>query len=513
VRCATAAREQAHGHDDRGKSEGGPLVRSLDGPLVRGLKPSYEGERAGMSRPATLGQLRESGWVSRPVKDEIRRNAIDRIAAGKPVVDGLVGYEDTVLPQLENALLAGHDVIMLGERGQAKTRIIRSLVELLDESTPVVAGSEVNDDPYAPISRHARDLIAEKGDDTPIEWITRDRRFGEKLATPDTSIADLIGEVDPIKVAEGRYLADEMTIHYGLVPRTNRGVFAINELPDLAERIQVGLLNVLEERDVQIRGYKIRLPLDLMLVASANPEDYTNRGRIITPLKDRFGSQIRTHYPLDAQTEMAVVAQELDPLDIDGLRIEVPSYMSEIVAEISQLARRSPHINQRSGVSVRLSIANQEVLVANAMRRALRAGEKEVVPRVSDLESLAASTAGKVEIESLDDGREEHVVERIVKGAVLEVFKARCRPERFRDVLTSFEGGLVIHTGEDVPAQQYVEQVANLAGMRELLSDLGVGETPAGIASAAEFVLEGLHLSKRLNKDASGGRATYRGRG
>jgi len=466
-----------------------------------------------MSRPATLGQLRESGWVSRPVKHEIRRNAIARVAAGKPVVDGLVGYDDTVLPQLENALLAGHDIILLGERGQAKTRIIRSLVELLDEEAPIIAGSEVNDDPYAPISRHAHDLIAEKGDDTPIEWIARDRRFGEKLATPDTSIADLIGEVDPIRVAEGRYLADELTIHYGLVPRTNRGVFAINELPDLAERIQVGLLNVLEERDVQIRGYKIRLPLDLLLVASANPEDYTNRGRIITPLKDRFGSQIRTHYPLDTETEMQVVEQELEPLDVEGLRIEVPSYMSEIVAEISQLARRSPHINQRSGVSVRLSIANQEVLVANAMRRSLRAGEKEVVPRVSDLESLAASTAGKVEIESLDDGREEHVVERIVKGAILEVFKARCKPERFRDVLASFEGGLVVHAGEDIPAQQYVEQVAKLAGMRDLLADLGVGETPAGIASAMEFVLEGLHLSKRLNKEVSGSRLVYRGRG
>jgi len=466
-----------------------------------------------MSRPATLGQLRESGWTSRPVKAEIRANAVARITAGKPVVDGLVGYEDTVLPQLENALLAGHDLILLGERGQAKTRIIRSLVELLDDAAPIIAGSEVNDDPYAPISRHARDLVAQHGDDTPIEWIGPDRRFGEKLATPDTSIADLIGEVDPIKVAEGRYLADEMTIHYGLVPRTNRGVFAINELPDLAERIQVGLLNVLEERDVQIRGYKIRLPLDVMLVATANPEDYTNRGRIITPLKDRFGSQIRTHYPLDTETELAVVAQEAQPIVAEGLRVEVPAYMSEIVAEISQLARRSPHVNQRSGVSVRLSIANQEVLVANAMRRALKAGEREVVPRVCDLDALAASTSGKVEIESLDDGREGQVVERIVKAAVLEVFKARCKPERFRDVLASFDGGLVVHTGEDVPADTYADLLGQVPGLRDLLRDLGVGETPAGIASATEFVLEGLHLSKRLNKDAVGGRATYRARG
>src|SRR6201987_2419555 len=305
------------------------------------------------SRPATVGQLRASGWDSIPVKEEVRRNAARRIAAGEPIVTGLVGYEDTVLPQLEKALLAGHDVIFLGERGQAKTRIIRSLTGLLDEWLPCIAGSEILDDPYRPVSRQARDLVAERGDDTPIEWVHRDFRFGEKLATPDTSIADLIGEVDPIKVAEGRYLSDELTIHYGLVPRTNRSIFAINELPDLAERIQVGLLNVLEERDVQIRGYKIRLPLDLMLVASANPEDYTNRGRIITPLKDRFGAQIRTHYPLDAELEAAVGEQAARPLSADGLNVPVPAFMAEIVATLSHLARQSPHINQRSGVSVR----------------------------------------------------------------------------------------------------------------------------------------------------------------
>ena len=259
------------------------------------------------SLPTTLGALRASGWKSEPIKEELRRNAVARIAAGLPLFDGVLGYEDTVMPQLENALLAGHDVIFLGERGQAKTRMIRSLTGLLDEWMPIVAGSEINDDPYNVVSRHARELLEQHGDDLPIAWVHRSDRYGEKLATPDTSIADLIGEVDPIKVAEGRYLSDELTIHYGLVPRTNRGIFAINELPDLAERIQVGLLNVLEERDVQIRGYKIRLPLDVMLVASANPEDYTNRGRMITPLKDRFGSQIRTHYPLEVTTEMHIV--------------------------------------------------------------------------------------------------------------------------------------------------------------------------------------------------------------
>ncbi|HMF82808.1 MAG TPA: magnesium chelatase [Acidimicrobiia bacterium] len=466
-----------------------------------------------MTRPGTLGELRASGWESRPVKEEVRANALARIAAGKPLVDGVIGFDDTVLPQLENALLAGHDVIFLGERGQAKTRIIRSLVGLLDEWTPTIAGSEINDDPYAPVSQHARLLIAERGEDTPIEWVHWDRRFGEKLATPDTSIADLIGEVDPIKVAEGRYLADELTIHYGLVPRTNRGIFSINELPDLAERIQVGLLNVLEERDVQIRGYKIRLPLDLMLVASANPEDYTNRGRIITPLKDRFGAQIRTHYPLDVDVEMDVVEQEARPLAAEQLAVHVPEFMAEIVAEITQQARRSPHINQRSGVSVRLSITNYETLVANASRRALRSGEREVVPRVSDLDALVASTAGKIEFETLDDGREEQVLERILKASVLEVFRARTRAERMARLVAAFDGGVTVHTGEDVPASEYGTLLPKLDGLREALADLGVGETPAGVASAVEFVLEGLHLSKRLNKDAVGGKATYRGRG
>jgi magnesium chelatase subunit I len=466
-----------------------------------------------MSRPATLGQLRESGWESVPVKEEVRRNAAARIAAGTPMVSGVVGYDDTVLPQLENAILAGHDTIFLGERGQAKTRIIRSLTELLDEWMPVVAGSEINDDPYNPVSRHARDLIRDHGDDTPVEWVHRSTRFGEKLATPDTSIADLIGEVDPIKVAEGRYLSDELTLHYGLVPRTNRGIFAINELPDLAERIQVGLLNVLEERDIQVRGYKIRLPLDIMLVASANPEDYTNRGRIITPLKDRFGAQIRTHYPLDTDLELAVVRQEATPMGVAGLTVDVPDHMAEIVATVSHEARRSSHVNQRSGVSVRLTIANYETMVANATRRALRLGETVVVPRVSDLEALPASTAGKVEIETLDEGDDGAVLERIVKASVLGVFRRRCPMERFRDALAEFDGGTILHTGDDVASADYVAALEKLPALRAAVLPLAGSENPGAIASAVELVLEGLHLSRRLNKDAAGSRATYRGRG
>ena len=465
-------------------------------------------------RPTTLGALRASGWESRPVKEEVRRNAIERIKAGEALFPNVLGYEDTVLPQLENALLAGHDVIFLGERGQAKTRMIRSLTGLLDEWMPIIAGSEINDDPYHPVSKHARDLVEEMGDDAPIDWVHRDERFGEKLATPDTSIADLIGEVDPIKVAEGRYLSDELTLHYGLVPRTNRGIFAINELPDLAERIQVGLLNVLEERDVQVRGYKVRLPLDVLLFASANPEDYTNRGRIITPLKDRFGAQIRTHYPLDVDTEVTIALQEARPLEAPGVKVVVPPFMAEIVAELSQLARRSPHINQRSGVSVRLTVSNLETLVANAARRTLIHGETDVVPRVSDLEALASSTAGKLEIETIEEGRDEQIVEQLLKSAILSVFRDHIAVENLREVVDAFEGDRVVHAGEDVTSSDYVDLLSDVPPLREHVLALCAGDdSPAMVASAVEFVLEGLHLSKRLNKDAVGARAQYRGRG
>ncbi|MCL4422229.1 MAG: magnesium chelatase [Actinobacteria bacterium] len=469
-------------------------------------------ETRGHPRASSLGELRASGWKPTGVREELRRNVAARIRAGRQVVEGLVGYGDSVLPQLENALLAGHDIIFLGERGQAKTRIIRSLTALLDEWVPAVAGSEVNDDPFRPVSRYARQLIAEKGDDTPIEWVGRHERFAEKLATPDTTIADLIGEVDPIRVAEGRYLSDELTIHYGLVPRTNRGIFAINELPDLAERIQVGLLNILEERDIQIRGHKIRLPLDLVLVASANPEDYTNRGRIITPLKDRFGAQIRTHYPNDTEEELAVVAQEASPVELDGLGVAVPAFMAEIVAEVSQLARQSSHVNQRSGVSVRLSIANYETLVANAVRRALRTGESQAVPRVSDLMALLASTGGKVEIEAIEEGEEERVIANIVGTAVRNVFRAYCPPELLASALESFEGGQVVHTGDDLASNAHVKVLAEHPGLRAPVIAVAGSEDPGELASALELVLEGLHLTKRLNKESLGSRSIYQGR-
>ena len=467
------------------------------------------------NHPSTLGALRASGWQSRPVKAELRRNAIVRIRAGEPLFPTVLGYEHTVLPQLENAILAGHDVIFLGERGQAKTRMIRSLTSLLDEWMPIVAGSEINDDPYTPISRYARDLVTESGDDTPVSWVHRSDRYGEKLATPDTSIADLIGEVDPIKIAEGRYLSDELVLHYGLVPRTNRGIFAINELPDLAERIQVGLLNVLEERDVQIRGFKVRLPLDVILFASANPEDYTNRGRIITPLKDRFGAQIRTHYPLDSATELTIVEQEAELPD--DIAVRVPEFMGDVIATFSQLARKSSHVNQRSGVSVRLSVANYETLVANAMRRTLRTGEELVVPRVSDLDALASSTTGKVEFETLDDGREGEILEHLVRAAVLAVFKDTVPSATHRAVIEAFDDGVTVSAGEDISSTDYLALLKSMpaldAPVQALLADEPDAEAPAVVASAVEFVLEGLHLSKRLNKEAAGGRAQYRSRG
>jgi magnesium chelatase subunit I len=334
------------------------------------------------------------------------------------------------------------------------------------------------------------------------------------LATPDTSIADLIGEVDPIKVAEGRYLSDELTLHYGLVPRTNRGIFAINELPDLSERIQVGLLNILEERDVQVRGYKIRLPIDVLLVASANPEDYTNRGRIITPLKDRFGSQIRTHYPLEATTEVQIIRQEARPPSVGDVKVSVPPYMELVVATFSQLARNSSQVNQRSGVSVRLSVSNYEVMAANALRRGLRLGETNVVPRVCDLDAFAASTGGKIEIEALEEGREGQVLRDLIKASVLTVYREVVSPELTGAVLTAFEEGAIVHTGEDVPSEEQAMLIGDIPSLRPIVDSLIAGDdSAASVAAAVEFILEGMHLSKRLNKDTSGlGGGTYRAR-
>jgi magnesium chelatase subunit I len=462
-----------------------------------------------MSNAATLGELKAQGYRPRTVKQELRHNLIRKIEAGDELFPGIVGYEESVIPQIENAILSGQDIIFLGERGQAKTRVARALVGLLDPLMPVVAGSEINDDPLEPVSAHAKALVAERGDDTPIEWVPRDVRYGEKLATPDITIADLIGEVDPIRVAEGRYLSDELTIHYGILPRTNRGVFVLNELPDLAERIQVGLLNIMEERDIQIRGYKVRLPLDLFVVASANPEDYTNRGRIITPLKDRFGSQIRTHYPRVLSHEIAIMDQERSDLGAEGFDIVVPDYMKEIIAETTHLARRSADISQRSGVSVRVSICNYENVISNAMRRAIRLRERQVAPRVSDLSALLSSTVGKIELESVGDVSEERIVERIMLKAVSNVFGRRFNLADFNELIRNFENGLKIDVSDDMSTLDYVRQAAEVSGMAAAIDKLGARGNPALLASAIEFVLEGLYVNRKLNKERSATRGRY----
>jgi magnesium chelatase subunit I len=450
---------------------------------------------------STLGELRRSGARSRGVREELRANLLDRLRSGKRICEGVLGYDDTVIPALENALLCGHDVIFLGERGQAKTRIIRSLVELLDEWMPEVQGSEIHDDPFAPVSAGARALVAELGDETPVAWVHREQRYVEKLATPDVSVADLIGDVDPVKVAEGRRLSDELTIHFGLVPRTHRGIFCINELPDLTEKVQVGLFNVMEERDVQVKGYRVRLPIDVFVVASANPEDYTSRGRIITPLKDRYAAQIRTHYPRTRELELAIVEQEARVPAVEGVRLHAPDFMKDIVAEFTFQARQSPDVNQASGVSVRMSIANYETLLANALRRALRVQEEEAVPRISDLEALEASSAGKLELEYAGVERSEgQVVRELLQRAVKVVFDEHVPLEGVASVIESFEQGWKVEVSQAMLAPEYLVGLDEIAGLREAAARLAGGDSPERMAAAIEFVLEGLHLSNRLNK-------------
>jgi magnesium chelatase subunit I len=451
------------------------------------------------SQPSTIAELRASGWTDRSVKEELRQNLLVRMRSGEELFPGIVGYDDTVLPALERAILASHDMILLGERGQAKTRLIRRLVDLLDDQIPAIDGCEINDSPYTPVCASCRARVAEEGDEVPIRWIGRDDRFAEKLATPDTSVADLIGDIDPIRVAEGRYLSDELVIHYGLVPRTHRGIFSINELPDLPPRIQVSLLNILEERDIQVRGFTVRLPLDLLLVATANPEDYTNRGRIITPLKDRFGSELRTHYPLDRLREIDIMRQEAKA-PAAGIEVMVPDYLEDVIAEFTHQIRGSGHINQRSGVSVRLSISNLETLVASAIRRAVRTGSDRAVPRVSDLTGLAQSSLGRVEFEGFEEGREAEILRRILNQAVLEVFRENLMGFDFNPILDAFESGLEIEVDDLTPASQLLSRFGELDASHLLLRLGMTGDGEEETASAIEFALEGLHLTRRLNK-------------
>jgi magnesium chelatase subunit I len=463
-----------------------------------------------VTRPRTVGELRESGYQVLSVREEMRKNLIQKIRRGEEIFPGIVGYEDTVIPQVENAILSGQDIIFLGERGQAKTRMARGLINLLDDFIPVIAGCEINDHPYEPICKACRDKVEELGNDVEIAWLPRERRYGEKLATPDITISDLVGEVDPVRVAEGRYLSDELTIHYGLIPRTNRGIFCINELPDLAERIQVGLLNIMEERDVQIRGYKIRLPLDVYVVASANPEDYTNRGRIITPLKDRVGSEIRTHYPRTLEHEMQIMESESNHFITEGMEIIFPQFMKEVIAEITQLARSSNDISQRSGVSVRVSISNFENVLSNASRRALRLKERQVAPRVSDLSAIIASTCGKIELDTVGDIKEERIVQKLINSAILETFGDHFEAREFDQLVAGFDRGLNVQVGDDLPSMEYVTQLSKVGGLSKAVDKLNGRGSPANIASAVEFILEGLHLNRRLNKDEVNGKVRYR---
>ncbi len=473
-----------------------------------------------VERPRTLRELKESGYRSVPVKLEMRRNLIARIKTGEPLFPGILGYDETVIPQIVNGLLARHDMLFLGLRGQGKTRMLRMLVQFLDEAIPAVSGSEIHDDPLRPLSKYARDLVADRGDDTPIEWIGRDERYHEKLATPDVTIADLIGEVDLIKHAEGRHLSNEDVMHFGLIPRSHRGIFCMNELPDLSPKIQVGLFNVLEERDIQIRGFTVRLPLDLCLVFSANPEDYTNRGRIVTPLKDRIGTVVQTHYPRERELGVRIMDEQAWT-DREEIPVTVPGFLKEIVEEISRLARTSPHVNQASGVSVRMSIANLETLVSNAERRALKNGEPAALARISDLYWLAASSRGKIELGlSEETGEEDHLIHRLIEEAIKNVFDGFLSPKQFARVVEFFETGRQLKLNGDATADELLKEIAQVKGFREQLRGVAV-EIDAELAKGrlgkelevclAELVLNSLYAHNRLNRKLGMGSATFGG--
>jgi magnesium chelatase subunit I len=458
-----------------------------------------------MGRPQNVAELKTYGYQPRSVKEEIRANLLNRLRAGQPAFPGIVGFDETVVPQLEGALLAGHDLVLLGERGQGKTRLMRTIAGLLDEWTPVVEGCEINDDPLRPVCVRCRRLAAEVGDELPVVWKHRDERYAEKLATPDTSVGDLVGDVDPVKVAEGRTLGDPETVHYGLLPRTNRGVFGLNELPDLAERIQVAMFNVLEERDIQVRGYSLRLPLDVLLVATANPEDYTNRGRIITPLKDRFGAEVRTHYPVEVEDEVALVAQEA------ALVADVPEHLLEVVARLTRALRESASVDQRSGVSARFAIAAAEGVAASALRRAARTGDPDPVARICDVPGVVPTLLGKVEFEMGEEGREAEVVQHLLRLATAETFRSRLRGLDLSGFTDVFAEGETVETGELVPSAALLEQVGTVPGLSKVLDRLGHGDDagPGQVAAAVELVLEGLYLTKRIDKETVDGRSVY----
>lgn len=462
-----------------------------------------------MRHPTTLSELGKSGYQAKSVKAELRSNLIKKIQSGQELFPSIVGYEETVIPEIENAILSGHDMIFLGERGQAKSRIMRSMVNLLDETIPVISGCEINDNPFEPICRRCRNLVDEHKGKTKIEWLPRSLRYAEKLATPDVTIADLIGDIDPIKVAEGRHLSDELVMHYGLIPRTNRGIFSINEIPDLHEKIQVGLFNLLEERDIQIRGYQVALPLDICIVATANPEDYTSRGRIITPLKDRFGAQIRTHYPVTLEQERTIVKQEMISFQHDGFSLNIPPFMEEIIAEISQTARRKSEINHSSGISVRMTIHNMETVISNALRRAIRLNEREVVPRITDLIHLFSSMKGKIEWNFAEDHEEEEKIKLLIRDAIQKIFRQTFSRNIFEPFLKEFSNEDRWEVSEITPAQKYLEKLERYPSLQQRVSEKIQQPTPTFIASAIEFILEGLAILGRITKQEQDCRIQY----
>lgn len=454
---------------------------------------------------STVGELKAAGYQHRTLRAEIRENLLAKLRAGEDPWPGLHGLDQTVIPQVERALIAGHDIVLLGERGQGKTRLLRSLVALLDDWIPIVAGSELREDPFAPITDATRERAEKEGDGLAVDWVTRDDRYAEKLATPDTSVADLIGDIDPMRVAEGRRLGDPETIHYGLIPRSNRGIVAINELPDLAERIQVSMLNVMEEKDVQIRGYMLRLPLDVLVVASANPEDYTNRGRIITPLKDRFGAEIRTHYPLALEDEIAVIRQEAN------LVAEVPDILLEILARYTRSLRESSAVNQRAGVSARFAIAGAETIAAGALHRATVRSEEEAVARLVDVESAVEVLGGKIEFESGEEGREWDILEYTLRTSTAEALRATLRTLDFNPLIAALDGSVTISTGANVSAKDFLAGLPDL-GETTLYDDIAdaFGATSEGSrANAIELALEGLFLSRKIAKDSDEGTSIY----
>jgi magnesium chelatase subunit I len=462
-----------------------------------------------MSSARTLGELRRSPFSeerlrSRHVKDELRENLMARLRKCGPIFPGIVGYDDTVVPQIVNAILSRHNFILLGLRGQAKSRILRALTALLDPQMPYIAGCEIHDNPYAPICRRCRELVAKEGDATPIAWLTPEHRYVEKLATPDVTIADLIGDIDPIKAARGGHeFSSEFTVHYGLLPRANRGIFAINELPDLAGKIQVGLFNIMQEGDVQIKGYPVRLPLDVAIVFSANPEDYTARGKIITPLKDRIGSEIRTHYPATVEEGIAITAQEAW-IDRGGSRLHIPRYVSEVIERIAFAARDDKKIDKRSGVSQRLPISAIENVVSNAEHRALTHEEKLIVPRVSDIYAALPAITGKLELEYEGEMKgADHVSRELIRTAVAKAFDTHLHGVNMNQVVQWFDLGGEIQLSDNAGAQEVLQGLDQIQGLMDKLTKLNIGpkDSPEMQVSAAEFILEGLHAHKKIGRN------------